>query len=121
MVQYLAEQGSDSRAVSENLMPVHGFYGPSNQKPTTPTVQVTHRSASLLVDLKEVTEVDQVWATVLYIHSEGLPLAWWRLDCSRRNVLSWKLSNSLDMEFLLEALEMLLPVLGEIASRSSCR
>jgi transposase InsO family protein len=54
--------------------------------------------------------VDQVWATdITYIPLEkGFLYLVAIVDLFSRNVLSWKLSNSLDTEFCLEALEMAL-------------
>jgi putative transposase len=62
------------------------------------------------VDLRLVTAVDQVWATdITYIPLErGFLCLVAIVDLFSRNVLSWKLSNSLDTEFCLEALEMAL-------------
>jgi putative transposase len=62
------------------------------------------------VDLREVTAVDQVWA----IDITSIPLQKGYLylvtimDLHSKHVLSWKLSNSLDTEFCLGALEMAL-------------
>jgi putative transposase len=57
-----------------------------------------------------VTAVDQVWATdITYIPlQKGFLYLVAIVDLFSRNVLSWKLSNSLDTEFCLEALEMAL-------------
>jgi putative transposase len=63
-----------------------------------------------LVDLQLVTTVDQVWATdITYIPlQKGFLYLVAIVDLFSRNVLSWKLSNSLDTEFCLVALEMAL-------------
>ena len=57
-----------------------------------------------------VTAVDQVWATdITYIPlQKGFLYLVAIVDLFSRHVLSWKLSNSLDTEFCLEALEMAL-------------
>jgi putative transposase len=62
------------------------------------------------VDLSTVTAVDQVWATdITYIPlQKGFLYLVAIVDLFSRNVLSWKLSNSLDTEFCLDALEMAL-------------
>jgi len=64
--------------------------------------------------LKEVNRKwIRIWATdITYIPAaEGLSLTFVAVvDLVSRHVLSWKLSNSLDTEFCLGALEMLLPV-----------
>ena len=54
--------------------------------------------------------VDQVWATnITYIPlQKGFLYQVGILDLHSRHVLSWKLSNSLDTEFCLKALEMAL-------------
>jgi len=63
-----------------------------------------------LVDLRWVTAVDQVWATdSTYIPlQKGFLYLMANMDLHSRHVLSWKLSNRLDTEFCLEALEMAL-------------
>jgi len=62
------------------------------------------------VDLKAVTTVDQVWATeITYIPlQKGFLYLVAIMDLHSRHVLSWKLSNSHDTEFCLDALEMAL-------------
>jgi len=53
-----------------------------------------------LVDLRLLTAVDQVWATdITYIpQQKGFLYLVAIVDLFSRNVLSWKLSNSLDTE-----------------------
>jgi len=53
------------------------------------------------VDLKQVTAADQIWATdITYIPlQKGFLYLVAIVDLFSRNVLSWKLSNSLDTEF----------------------
>jgi putative transposase len=62
------------------------------------------------VDVSAVKAVDQVWATdITYIPlQKGFFYLVAIVDLFSRNVLSWKLSNSLDTEFCLDALEMAL-------------
>ncbi len=62
------------------------------------------------MDLREVTGLDQVWATdITYIPTQnGFLYLVAIMDLHSRHVLCWKLSNSLDTEFCLEALEMAL-------------
>ena len=62
------------------------------------------------MDLSLVTAVDQVWATdITYIPlQKGFLYLVAIVDLFSRNVLSWKLSNSLDTEFCLEALDVAL-------------
>jgi hypothetical protein len=61
-----------------------------------------------LVEINEIKAVDQVWATdVTYIPlRKGFLYLVAVVDLFSRHVLSWKLSNSLDTGFCLEALEM---------------
>jgi len=63
-----------------------------------------------LVDLRQITTVDQVWATdITYIPlQKGFLYLVAIMDLHYRHVLSWKNSNSHDTEFCLEALEMAL-------------
>jgi putative transposase len=62
------------------------------------------------VDLNQVTTIDQVWATdITYISlQKGFLYLVAVVDLFSRHVLSWKLSNSLDTEFCLDALDMAL-------------
>jgi putative transposase len=57
-----------------------------------------------------VTAVDEVWATdITYIPMrKGFLYLVAIVDLFSRNILSWKLSTSLDTEFCLDALEMAL-------------
>jgi putative transposase len=63
-----------------------------------------------LVEPNEIKAVDQVWATdITYIPlRKGFLYLVAVVDLFSRHVLSWKLSNSLDTEFALDALEMAL-------------
>ena len=62
------------------------------------------------MDLKQVTTADQIWAAdITYIPLQrGFLYLVAIMDLHSRHVLSWKLSNSLDTKFCLEALEMAL-------------
>jgi transposase InsO family protein len=66
------------------------------------------RALSLLGGLDQLTAVDQIWATdITYIPlQKGFLYLVAIVDLFSRHVLSWKISNSLDTEFFLEALEM---------------
>ena len=61
-----------------------------------------------LLDLRLVTAVDQLWATdITYIPlQKGFLYLVAIVDLFSRNVLSWKLSNSLDTEYCLQALRL---------------
>jgi putative transposase len=80
------------------------------QKPRTTVPGDPSERYPCLVDLRDVTAVDQVWATdITYIPlQKGFLYLVAIMDLHSRHVLSWKLSNSLDTEFCLEALEMAL-------------
>jgi putative transposase len=63
-----------------------------------------------LVDLDMITSIDQVCATdITYIPQlKGFLYLVAIVELFSRNVLSWKLSNSLDTQFCMETLEMAL-------------
>ena len=62
------------------------------------------------MDLDKITAIDQVWATdITYIPlRKGFLYLVAIMDLFSRNILSWKLSNSLDTQFCMDALEMAL-------------
>jgi putative transposase len=80
------------------------------QKPRTKVPGGPPEHLPCLVDLSTVTAVDQVWATdITYITLQrGFLYLVAIVDLFSRNVLSWKLSTSLDTEFFPDALEMAL-------------
>jgi len=110
MVDYLAREGIPiSRERARNLMrrmELRAIY----RKPRTTVPGDPSERFPCLVDVNTVTAVDQVWATdITYIPlQKGFLYLVAIVDLFSRNVLSWKLSNSLDTEFCLEALEMAL-------------
>jgi putative transposase len=63
-----------------------------------------------MVDLRQIPAVDQVWATdFTYIPlRKGFLDLVAIMDLHSKHVLSWKLSNSLNTEVCLDALEMAL-------------
>ena len=110
MVDYLAREGIPvSRDRVRNLMRRMGLRA-IYQKPRTTVPGDPAERFPCLVDLKQITAVDQVWATdITYIPlQKGFLYLVAIVDLVSRNVLSWKLSNSLDTEFCLDALEMAL-------------
>jgi len=110
IVQYLASEGIPiSRDRVRNLMRRMGLRA-IYQKPRTTIPGEPSERFPCLVDLRLVTAVDQVWATdITYIPlQKGFLYLVAIVDLFSRNVLSWKLSNSLDTEFCLQALEMAL-------------
>jgi len=110
MVDYLArERIPISRDRVRNLMRRMGLRA-IYQKPRTTVPGSPSERFPCLVDLKQVTRVDQAWATdITYIPlQKGFLYLVAIVDLFSRTVLSWKLSNSLDTEFCLDALEMAL-------------
>jgi len=110
MVDYLANEGIQiGRDRVRNLMRRMGLRA-IYQKPRTTIPGQPSERFPCLVDLKQITAVDQVWATdITYIPMQkGFLYLVAIMDLHSRHVLSWKLSNSLDTEFCLEALEMAL-------------
>ncbi|MFM7267618.1 MAG: IS3 family transposase [Cyanobium sp.] len=110
MVDYLAREGIPiSRDRVRNLMRRMGLRA-IYRKPRTTVPGDPAERFPCLVDLNTVTDVDQVWATdITYIPlQKGFLYLVAIVDLFSRNVLSWKLSNSLDTEFCLDALEMAL-------------
>jgi putative transposase len=110
MVNYLAREGIPiSRDRVRNLMRRMGLRA-IYQKPRTTVPGDPSERFPCLVDLRQVISVDQVWATdITYIPlQKGFLYLVAIMDLHSRHVLSWKLSNSLDTDFCLEALEMAL-------------
>jgi len=110
MLDYLAREGIPiSRDRVRNLMRRMGLRAIYQKPRTTVPGDPSERFPSL-VDLKQVTTVDQIWATNITYNplQKGFLYLVAIVDLFSRNVLSWKLSNSLDTEFCLNALEMAL-------------
>ena len=110
MVEYLAREGIPiSRDRERNLMRRMGLRAIYQQPRTTVPGEPSERFPCL-VDLQQIRAADQIWATdITYIPLQrGFLYLLAIVDLFSRNVLSWKLSNSLDTEFCLQALEMAL-------------
>jgi putative transposase len=110
MVGYLARDGIPiSRDRVRNLMRRMGFRA-IYQRPRTTIPGDPSERYPCLVDLDQLTAVDQIWATdITYIPlQKGFLYLVAIVDLFSRHVLRWNLSNSLDTEFCLEALEMVL-------------
>jgi len=108
MVDYLANEGIPiSRDRVRNLMRRMGLRA-IYQKPRTTVPGDPAKRFPCLVDLNQITSIDQVWATdITYIPlQKGFLYLVAVIDLFSRHILGWKLSNSLDTEFCLEALEM---------------
>ena len=110
MVTYLAGEGIPiSRDRVRNLMRRQGL---TCDQPETPNHGSRQSIPAILclVDPSQITSVDQVWGTditTIPLQKVFLYLVA-VMDLHSRHVLSWKLSNSLDTEFCLEALKMAL-------------
>jgi putative transposase len=110
MVGYLAREGipisRDRVRILMRCMGLRAIY----QKPRTTIPGTPSERFSRLVDLDQLTGVDQAWATdSTYIPlQKGFLYLVAIVDLFSRHVFSWKDSNSLDTEFCLEALEMAL-------------
>jgi putative transposase len=110
MVGYLARDGIPiSRDRARNLMRRTGLRA-IYRKPRTFIPGDPAERFPCLVDLDAVTAIDQVWATdITYIPlQKGFLYLVAIVDLFSRTILSWKLSNTLDTESCLDALEMAL-------------
>jgi putative transposase len=110
MVGYLARDGIPiSRDRVRNLMRRMGLRA-IYQRPRTTIPGSPSERFPCLVDLSQVTAVDQVWATdITYIPLQKRLLYLVAImDLHSRHGLSWKLSNNLGTEFCLGALEIAL-------------
>ena len=110
MVEYLVREGIPiSRDRVRNLMRRMGLRA-IYQKPRTTVPGDPSERFPCLVDLKQVRVADQIWAPdITYIPlQEGILYLVAIVDLFSRNGRSWKLSNRLDTEFCLQALEMAL-------------
>ena len=110
MVAYLArDRIQNTRDRVRNLMRCMGLRA-IYQKPRTTIPGDPSERFPCLVDVSMVTAVDEVWATdITYIPlQKGFLYLVAIVDLFSRNVLSWRLSNGLDTEFCLDALEMAL-------------
>ena len=110
IVHYLAREGIPiSRDRVRNLMHRMGLRA-IYQKPRTTIPGSPSERFPCLVELDNIKSIDQVWATdITYIPMrKGFLYLVAIMDLFSRNVLSWKLSNSLDTQFCMDALEMAL-------------
>ena len=110
MVDYLAADGIKAgRDRVRHLMRRMGLRAVYPKPRTTIPGDAAERFPCL-VDLEKVNATDDVWATdITYIPlRKGFLYLAAIIDLYSRHVLSWKLSNSLDTEFCLDALEMAL-------------
>jgi len=109
-VDYLAREGIPiSRDRVRNHMQCSGLRA-IYQKPTRTIPGYQSERFPCVVDLNQVREIDQVWATgITHIPlQKGFLYLVVIVDLFSRHILSCKLSNSLDTEFCLETLDMAL-------------
>lgn len=84
------------------------------QKPRTSTPHTDHKVYPYLLRDVEVTSPNQIWcADITYIPMrKGFMYLIAIMDWHSRKVLSWRLSNSLEVDFCVEALEEALSLYG---------
>lgn len=92
------------------LMGIEAIY----QKPQTSTPNPEHKVYPYLLRNLNITKPNQVWCTdITYIPiKKGFLYLIAVMDWSSRKVLSWRLSNTLDTHFCIEALEEALAKYG---------
>ena len=107
MVTYLADQGHTvNRKKVQRFMGQMGLVGLAPGPRTTISNRAAPRFPYLLRDL-EITRPDQVWCSdITYIPMRhGYLYLVAVMDWYSRHVLSWRLSNSMETEFCIEALQ----------------
>ena len=114
MVRYLKRQGyCVSRKRIRRLMKkmcISAIY----QKPNTSKAEPGHKIYPYLLRNMDVTKANQVWCTdITYIAMpRGSMYLIAIMDWHSRSVLSWRLSNTMDVSFCIEALEEALEKYG---------
>ena len=107
MVDFLEDLGHRvNRKKVRRLMGLMGIEGMS-PKPRTTVVDARHGKYPYLLRGLDITKPDQVWCSdITYIPMRhGFLYLVAVMDWYSRCVLSWKLSNTMDTEFCLEALD----------------
>lgn len=91
-----------------NLMGLQAVYPKKNLS----IPNVSHKKYPYLLSGMEINEVNQVWSTdITYIRlGKGFVYLCAVIDWHSRYILSWKLSNTLDTSFCLDALEEALKI-----------
>ena len=89
-------------------------YHPSFRKPRTTIPNKEHKIYSYLLRDKEISQANEVWCSdITYIPtSKGFVYLTAVMDWSSRYILSWKLSNTMDADFCIQALETSLSLYG---------
>lgn len=103
-----------NRKKVQRLMRLMGIYA-LYPKPRTTQVNKTHKVYPYLLRDLEVKYSDQVWCTdITYIPmAKGFVYLVAIMDWHSRKVLSWRLSNTLDTRFCLDALDEALRCYGK--------
>jgi putative transposase len=93
------------------LMGIHAIY----QKPRTTIANKTHEIYPYLLRNLVIDQPNQVWCTdITYLPMEkGFMYLIAIMDWYSRKVLSWRVSNSMEVEFCLEALQDALELYGQ--------
>jgi putative transposase len=115
MVETLRRQGHTlNRKCAQRLMRVMGLESLA-PKPSLSRSHPAHRKYPYLLKGIEVVRANQVWATdITYIPlAQGFVYLVAIIDWYSRAVLSWRLSNTLDVGFCIEALEEALEHWGQ--------
>ena len=115
MQQYLLRLGHNvSRGKVRNLMKMIGITA-IYQKPRTTIPDKAHKKYPYLLRDLEINRPNQVWCTdITYIPVErGFFYLVAVMDWHSRKVLSWRLSNTMDTRFCIEALEEALEKYGK--------
>jgi len=114
MVRHLRREGHVvGRKRIKRLMAKMGL-APIYQRPRTTVVHPEHRIYPYLLRDLAIERPNQVWcADITYIPMRrGFLYLMAVMDWSTRKVLSWRVSNTLDVEFCIEALEEALARFG---------
>jgi len=114
MVRHLRRQGQAvGRKLVRRLMAVMGL-APIYQRPRTSIPAPEHRIFPYLLQNMTVDRANQVWCTdITYIPMRrGFLYLVAVMDWATRKVLSWRVSNTMDVDFCIEALEEALARFG---------
>jgi putative transposase len=115
IARYLRREGIRcNRKKTQRLMRVMGLESVA-PKPNTSKPRKDHKVYPYLLRKRRITKPNQVWAAdITYVPMERghlylvAVMDWWS-----RKVLAWRLSNTLDVDFCVEALEEALRIFGQ--------
>lgn len=114
MARYLRREGYNiGRKRIRRLMRKMGLYA-IYQEPQTTIANPEHKSYPYLLRNLEITRPNQVWCTdITYIRmGKGFMYLVAVMDWHSRKVLSWRLSNTMDTDFCIAALEEAIELYG---------